>query len=63
MNYIIDSITGDKIYTTVELTSQQKARTLAIEVRDYIEELIALQNHTGLSNPLEKMDKIINLLG
>jgi hypothetical protein len=65
-HYIIDSLTGDQIIVPDDLwTPQLEARTLAIEIRDEMEAAIAFDGYPNIVgySDLEKLDKIIHLLG
>ena len=56
-NYIIDSMTGDRVIVLGELAVNRKARNIAVSLRD------SMEVRNASVDWIEKIEKIIGLLG
>ena len=61
-NWIVDSLTGDRMYVDKPLTNMQKATNLAVSLRDQLEYAEAYKESVDQTKLIEEIEKIIHLL-
>jgi hypothetical protein len=61
-DYVICSLTGDKVYTSRPLTNVDKAQNALVRLRDHLEYASAFEEKVDQGKLIEEVERILHLL-